>query len=75
VQHSLGAVLLDEGKPVEAEALYREDLSRFAENVWSLRGLANALHAEGKHPEAAAVEARLAAAMSNADVTLTKSRF
>lgn len=75
VQHSLGAVLLDEGKAADAEKLYREDMVRFPENVWSLKGLALALHAQNKHADAAAVEARLAAATKNADVTLIKSRF
>ena len=75
IRHSLGAVLLDQGKAAEAEQLYRKDMQRFAENVWSLKGLALALHAQNKHDEAAAVEGRLHTAMENADVTLTKSRF
>jgi tetratricopeptide (TPR) repeat protein len=75
VRHSLGAVLLKGGRAAEAEQVYREDLKRFPENGWSLFGLAQALHAEGKHAEAAEVEARFRKAWEGADVRLTASRF
>ena len=75
IRHSLGALLLKAGKPAEAEALYREDLKRFPENGWSLFGLAQSLHAQEKHAEAAEVDARFAKAWTGADVTLTASRF
>ena len=75
IRHSLGAVLLKAGKPAEAEKLYREDLERFPENGWSLFGLAQALHAQNKHEEAAAVDARFQTAWATADVKLTASRF
>jgi len=75
IRHSLGAVLLRAGRPVEAERLYREDLKRFPENGWSLLGLAQALRAQGKSAEAADADARFARAWAGADVTLTASRF
>lgn len=77
VRHSLGAVLLQAGRNVEAEQSYREDLKRFPENGWSLFGLAQALHKQGKHDEAAAVDARFkrAWAGAGADITLAASRF
>lgn len=75
VQHSLGAVLLEEGKVAAAEALYREDMVRFPANVWSLKGLALVLHSQNKHAAASDVEARLAAASKFADVAVAKSRF
>ena len=75
IRHSLGAVLLKAGKPAEAEKLYRQDLKRFPENGWALFGLAQSLHAQNKHEEAAAVDARFAKAWSTADVKLTASRF
>jgi hypothetical protein len=75
IRHSLGAVLLGAGKAAEAEAVYREDLKRFRENGWALFGLMQALRAQGKHTEAAAVDARFRAAWKDADVTLTASRF
>ena len=75
IRHSLGAVLLKAGKPAEAEKVYRQDLKRFPENGWALFGLAQSLHAQNKHEEAAAVDARFAKAWSTADVKLTASRF
>jgi tetratricopeptide (TPR) repeat protein len=75
IRHSLGAALLQAGKPAEAEAVYREDLKRFPENGWSLYGLAQALHAQGKGDEAAETERRFERAWAGADVKLTASRF
>jgi tetratricopeptide (TPR) repeat protein len=56
-RQSLGAVLLDAGRAAEAEGVYREDLKRFPENGWSLRGLSLALRARREAAEAEAVEA------------------
>ena len=75
IRHSLGVVLLGAGKAADAEAVYREDLKRFPENGWALFGLMEALRAQGKAAEAAAVDARFRAAWKDADVTLTASRF
>lgn len=75
VRHSLGAVLLKAGRSVEAEKVYREDLRRFPENGWALFGLAQALRAQGRKDDAAAIEARFRNAWPDADVTLTASRF
>src|SRR3989475_2445653 len=75
IRHSLAAVLLRAGQPVEAERLYREDLKRFPESGWSLFGLAQALRAQGKSAAAADVDARFTRAWGGADVTLTASRF
>ena len=75
IRHSLGAVLLQAGRPAEAEVVYREDLKRFPENGWALFGLTQALRAQGKTTEALAADARFRAAWKDADVTLTASRF
>ncbi len=75
VRQSLGMVLLKEGKPADAEAVYRADLKRFPENGWDLYGLAASLRAQGKTAEATEVESRLARSWSQADVRLTGSRF
>jgi hypothetical protein len=74
-RQALGAVLLAAGHAREAEVVYWEDLRRHAENGWSLFGLAQALRAQGKNPEAEAVQARFDKAWSRADVKLTASRF
>ena len=74
-RHALGAVLLDAGRPAEAETVYWEDLRRNPENGWALFGLAKALRAQGKDDDAALVEQRFAKAWARADVTLTASRL
>jgi tetratricopeptide (TPR) repeat protein len=75
VRHVLGAVLLDAGRPAEAEAVYWEDLRRNPKNGWSLFGLAKALQAQNKHDQAKLVEADFKKVWADADVTLTASRF
>ncbi len=75
VRHSLGAALLQAGRPADAEARYREDLERFPENGWALRGLVESLKAQGKAEEAAEAERRFAQAWAGADVKLESSRF
>lgn len=75
VRHNLGAVLLEAGRADEAETVYWQDLRRYPENGWSLFGLAQALAAQGRADEAAAVEARFAKAWGEADMKLTASRF
>jgi len=74
-RHALGAVLLEAGRPLEAETVYWEDLRRNQDNGWALFGLLQALRAQDETENAALVEARLAKAWSRADVKLTASRF
>lgn len=71
----LGAILLEAGKPAEAEAVYREDLKRFRENGWSLFGLAKSLEAQQKSSEAREVRRRFEIAWTRADIHLTSSRI
>lgn len=66
-RQDLGAVLLVAGRPRDAERAFREDLAKFPENGWSLRGLAAALRAQGKAAEAADVESRFQKAWATAD--------
>jgi tetratricopeptide (TPR) repeat protein len=74
-RHALGAILLEAGRPAEAETVYWEDLRRNKENGWALFGLLQALRAQQKVDEAALIEARFSKAWTRADVTLTASRF
>lgn len=75
VRHALGAVLIDAGRPAEAEAVYWEDLRRNPKNGWSLFGLTKALQAQNKLEQARLVEADFKKVWADADVTLTASRF
>ena len=74
VRHALGAALIRANRPVEAEAVYREDLRRLPENGWSLFGLAKALKMQ-KRGESAEVQERFSKVWANADVTLMSSCF
>jgi len=68
VRHALGALLLADGRPLEAEAVYRADLVRHPHNAWSLLGLQQSLAAGGKPGEAAAMAEQVAEAWARADV-------
>lgn len=59
VRQNLGAVLLEAGRPDEAEAVYWEDLRKNPENVWSLTGVLEALKAQGKKQDADKIDSRL----------------
>ncbi len=75
VRHNLGAVLLQAGRPVEAESVYWDDLKRHPKNGWALYGLSQALRAQNKTAEAKLIDADFKAAWPDADVQLTASRF
>jgi tetratricopeptide (TPR) repeat protein len=72
---TLGAILLEAGRPAEAEAVYWEDLKRNRNNGWALFGLLQALHAQKKDALAGPTEARFKKAWARADVDLRASRF
>jgi hypothetical protein len=71
----LGAILLAAGRPKEAEEVDRADLTRFRENGWSLFGLWQGLHAQGRGDNARLVRARFDKAWARADLVLTSSRM
>jgi tetratricopeptide (TPR) repeat protein len=72
---ALGAILLEAGRPAEAETVYWEDLRRNRDNGWALFGVVQALRAQGKAAQAEIAEARFKKAWARADLTLTASRF
>ena len=75
VRHILGAVLLETGRPAEAQAVYEAALVQFADNGYALRGLELSLEGQGKMREAEEAGERLAMAWRAADVDLPGSRF
>jgi tetratricopeptide (TPR) repeat protein len=75
VRQSLGAILLQAGRPAEAEKVYCEDLRHYPENGWSLYGLHQSLVAQGKTEAAAEAKRRGEIAWARADVTLRGSTF
>lgn len=74
-RHILGAILLDAGRPVEAEVVYWEDLKHNPENAYSLYGMYKALSAQKKDDMAAEFKARYDAMWANSDVQLASSRY
>jgi tetratricopeptide (TPR) repeat protein len=83
-RHALGALLLEQGRLDEAEAVFREDLglggqlSRATvhpDNVWSLKGLHDCLEARGETAEIVQVRQRLDLADARADKRVAASCF
>lgn len=75
VAHLLGAALLEAGQPAEAEAVYRESLMHYRRDGWALKGLAAALTAQGKLPEAATASTAFDDAWRRADRVISGSRL
>ena len=73
-RQNLGAVLLEAGRPDEAETVFWEDLKKNPENGWSLFGLMEALRAQGKTDDAAMIEARFRKVWKDSDVRLAAAR-
>jgi hypothetical protein len=71
----LGAALLEAGDARAAEAAYRQDLSKYPDNGWSLYGLGQAQRKLGQAQAAADSGRRYAAAWQWSDMPLTASRF
>lgn len=72
-RHSLGKALLAAGDAARAEEVYRADLGMYPHNGWAMFGLIQALEAQGK--DSSDVQHMFDMAWSQADVTLTASRF
>jgi hypothetical protein len=83
-RHAYGALLLEQGRVAEAEAVYRADLGfddtlpracQHPGNVWSLHGYHECLVRLGKLGEARIVEQQLRFAAALADTPVTASCF
>jgi tetratricopeptide (TPR) repeat protein len=83
-RHALGALLLEQGRAEEAEAVYRSDLGldgklsracQHLENVWSLHGLYECLSRRGETVEAPLIKQRLDLALARAEVPVRASCF
>ena len=72
---ALGAILMEAGRPAEAEAVYWEDLRRNRNNGWALFGLSQALREQKKDAQVELIERRFKKAWARADVDLNASRF
>ena len=83
-RHALGALLLEQGRAEEAEAVYRADLGldgalsracQHPDNVWSLHGLHECLIRRGEKAEARLIKQRLDLAAARADVPIKASCY
>ncbi len=75
MRHSLGAVLLEAGRPEQAEDVYNDDLKMWPDNGWSLYGLLRSMRMQGRMDEARLLEKRYLKAFARADVALTATRY
>ena len=64
---------LKDGRFADAERVYREDLTHWPNNGWSLYGLKEALAAQGRRD--AAVDRDFQESWARSDVWITASRF
>jgi tetratricopeptide (TPR) repeat protein len=83
-RHALGALLLEQGRIDEAEAVYRSDLGldgklsracQHPDNLWSLHGLHECLTRRGERVEAALIKQRLDLALARSEVPVKASCF
>jgi len=83
-RHAYGALLLEQGRVQEAEAVYRADLGldptvprsqHHPNNVWALHGYHECLVRLGKTDSAAIVGQQLTLALAHADVPIESSCF
>ena len=84
VRHALGALLLEQDRTTEAEAVYREDLGLgcalpraqiHPDNLWALRGLLDCLQRRGETAEATLIRQRVDFAAARADLPVSVSCF
>ncbi len=83
-RHAYGALLLEQDRVEEAEAVYRADLGlddtlprahQHPDNVWSLHGFHECLTRLGKDAEAGIIRARLDLALARTDVEIKASCY
>ena len=83
-RHAYGALLLEQGRVEEAEAVYRADLGldgtlaracQHPGNVWSLHGYHECLTRLGKQEQAGIIGQQLTIAAARADVPITASCY
>jgi hypothetical protein len=83
-RHALGALLLEQGRVEEAEAVYRSDLGldgelsracQHPDNLWSLHGLHECLVRRGEKIESTLIKQRLDLAQARAERPIKASCF
>lgn len=75
VRQALGTMLLENGQIERAEAVFRKDLNKNAENPWSLFGLTQCLKKAEKFVQAEDMKKRFRRAWARADIDLQRPVF
>lgn len=75
VRQILGSILLEAEDPVAAEKRFREDLTFYKNNGWSLFGLYQSLEAQGKKSEATQVKKEYEKAFAKSELKLKTPRL
>ena len=75
MRHYLGAALLDANKAIEAEAVFRRDLSWHRNNGWSLFGLWKSLELQGNQEAAKEAYNDYQDSWTDSDVILNRPRI
>ncbi len=73
--HALGALLLEQKRYADAEAVYLADLERHKENGWALLGLKECQEKTGHAEEAKKTMARFEKSWERSDITIKASCF
>lgn len=74
-RHWLGALLLELHRPADAERVFRDELEDHPNNGWSLFGLEQALRAQNRASDAAAVRENFLKSWARSDTMLRSARF
>jgi tetratricopeptide (TPR) repeat protein len=84
IRHALGALLLEQNRAAEAEAVFREDLGLggqlpraqiHPDNLWAMRGLLDCLRRRGETAEATLIAQRVDIAAARADLPVSVACF
>jgi len=75
-RHALGALMLEQGRFDEAEAVYRDDIAMWKDNVWGLLGLTQVSEKRGTPlADIKDIKAKFTKASKRADVSLEATCF
>lgn len=75
IRHSLGALLVEQGRYEEAEDVFNTDLLLHPHNGWALKGLATCYHMSGQHQKAKVTEKLFHESWSRSDIHLKAACF
>jgi len=74
-RHALGALLLDQKRIDEAEQVYKADLKRYPNNLWTLQGLEECYRVKGDHSAADEIRPLLNKSKQRADIAVKSSCY